>query len=118
MALTLQDASKMFDIPIDTLQQYEKNGLLQSTEQNKKTGCYEEDDFKLLGLLRFLQNIGFTQKETRRYLELMKNNGTDEEQIRMLRKQRSELLDGIHEKQQMLDRIDYMIWEKKKGAAQ
>lgn len=115
MALTLQDASKMFDIPVDILQQYEKSGLLQSTEQNKKTGSYEEDDFKQLGLVRFLLDAGFTQKETRRYLDLMKNNGTDEEQIRMLRKQRCELLEGIHEKQQMLDQIDYMIWEKKRG---
>ena len=118
MTLTLQDASKMFDISVDTLQQYEESGLLQSAERDKKTGSYEEDDFKQLGLVSFLLNVGFTQKETKRYLELMKNNGTGEEQIRMLRKQRYELLDGIHEKQQMLDRIDYMIWEKKKGAAQ
>lgn len=118
MALTLQDASKMFDIPVDTLHQYEENGLLQSTEQNRKTGSYEEEDFKQLGLVRFLLNVGFTQKEAKRYLDLMRDSGTGEEQIRMLRKQRYELLDRIHEKQQMLDQIDYMIWEKKKGVVQ
>ena len=44
----------------------------------------------------------------------MKDSKTNEEQIRMLRKQRFELLDGIHEKQQLLDQLDYMILEKKK----
>lgn len=115
IALTLQDASKMFGIPVDTLQQYEKNGFLQGMVKDSKAGNYEEDDFKQLGLVHFLLNAGFTQKEVRKYLELIKNNETGEEQIRMLRKQRCELLDGIHEKQQMLDQIDYMIWEKKKG---
>ncbi|MCM1088910.1 MAG: MerR family transcriptional regulator [Muribaculaceae bacterium] len=110
MSLTLQEASKMYDIPLDTLLQYEKNGLLQNTE----SGSYAEDDFRKLGLVNFLLNAGFTQKEIRRYLELMDGNGTDEEQIRMLRKQRYELLEGIHEKQQILDKIDYMIWEKRK----
>lgn len=41
-----------------------------------------------------------------------------EAQIRILRKQRFLLLDEIHEKQQALDKLDYMIGElKKEGAA-
>jgi uncharacterized protein YdcH (DUF465 family) len=47
--------------------------------------------------------------------KLVKENGkTKEEQIRILRKSRLQLLDEIHSKQQLLDQLDYMIHEIKK----
>lgn len=42
------------------------------------------------------------------------NGKTKEEQIRILRKRRAQLLDEIHGKQQLLDQLDYMIHEIKK----
>ncbi|MBQ3919403.1 MAG: hypothetical protein II695_06990 [Oscillospiraceae bacterium] len=36
--------------------------------------------------------------------------GGDEEKLRILRRTRNSLLDAIHEKQAVLDRLDYMIW--------
>lgn len=44
--------------------------------------------------------------------KMVKENGkTKEEQIRILRKNRLQLLDEIHSKQQLLDQLDYMIHE-------
>lgn len=44
------------------------------------------------------------------------NDGSDTKgQIQILRKQRFLLLDEIHKKQQLLDELDYMIGELKKG---
>lgn len=37
-----------------------------------------------------------------------------EEKVKILRKYRLQLLDEIHSKQQLLDRMDYMIYEVKK----
>lgn len=39
---------------------------------------------------------------------------TKEEQIRILRKNRAQLLDEIHSKQQLLDQLDYMLHEIRK----
>lgn len=39
---------------------------------------------------------------------------TKEEKIRTLRKKRAQLLEEIHAMQQLLDRLDYMIYEIKK----
>lgn len=39
-----------------------------------------------------------------------------EDQIRILRKSRLQLLDEIHSKQQLLDQLDYMIHEIKKDS--
>ena len=48
---------------------------------------------------------------TRRVRE---NGVTREEQIRLLRKSRAQLLDEIHGKQQLLDQLDYMLHELRK----
>lgn len=48
--------------------------------------------------------------------EIMKqlDEKAKEERIRILRKNRAQLLDEIHSKQQLLDRLDYMLYEMKK----
>lgn len=111
--MTLQEASKRFAIPIDELRKYEENGLLQNLSTDGQTDGYADDDFRRLSLVQFLLHAGFSVKEAKKYLELMKDGKANEEQIRMLRKQRFEVLEGIHEKQQVLDQLDYMILEKK-----
>lgn len=47
--------------------------------------------------------------------QIEKDGNTKENQVRILRKNRALLLDEIHEKQQLLDRLDYMIHEIKEG---
>lgn len=48
--------------------------------------------------------------------KLIKEDGkTKEERIRILRKYRAQLLDEIHGKQQLLDQLDYILYEIKKG---
>ena len=50
----------------------------------------------------------------KKYLRLLEDKtASKEEQIRILRKQRYQLLDDIHDKQQTLDALDYMIREIK-----
>lgn len=48
--------------------------------------------------------------------QVKKCGKTKEEQIRILRKSRLQLLDEIHSKQQLLDQLDYMIHEIKKDS--
>ncbi|MEY8492922.1 hypothetical protein AALC16_07900 [Lachnospiraceae bacterium 29-91] len=48
--------------------------------------------------------------------QVKKIGKTKEDQIRILRKSRLQLLDEIHSKQQLLDQLDYMIHEIKKDS--
>lgn len=48
--------------------------------------------------------------------QVKKSGKTKEDQIRILRKNRLQLLDEIHSKQQLLDQLDYMIHEIKKNS--
>lgn len=45
--------------------------------------------------------------------QLEKHSDIKEEQIRIIRKSRAELLEEIHGKQQLLDRLDYMLCQIK-----
>ncbi|MGO5543253.1 hypothetical protein ACTQWG_12275 [Blautia sp. HCP3S3_H10_1] len=56
-----------------------------------------------------LSKAGFSKEELKRISECEDR----EWQIQMLRKYRFKLLDEIHEKQQSLDEIDYMISKMK-----
>lgn len=50
----------------------------------------------------------------REITQLINEKGiTKEEQVRILRKTRSEILAEIHSKQQLLDQVDYLIYEIK-----
>lgn len=46
--------------------------------------------------------------------QINENGKTKEEKIKLLRKSRVQLLDEIHRMQQLLDRLDYALYEIKK----
>lgn len=112
--MTLSEAQKRFTLPLYKLEEYVAFGFIRRTE-NRQEGEpeYREDDFYRLGLVGLLLSVGFTQAEVIHYLKLTEQTETKDEQIRMLRKRRRELLDSIHKQQQLLDNLDYLIVEKK-----
>lgn len=112
--MTLAEAEKKFCISIDALKQYVSFGFIQAKQSENGVEDYREQDFEHLGLIKTLSGAGFSTEEIKRFLFLTENTGTNEEQIYMLRKHRCSLLENIHEKQQLLDQLDFMIWNKKK----
>lgn len=111
--MTLEEAGKKFGVSVRTLEKYVSFGFIKKAKSVDSSTAYKDTDFERLGLIDTLLSAGFTPEETKKYLLLTENMGTDEEQIRMLKKQRRSLLDDIHKKQQLLDNLDYMIWNKK-----
>ncbi len=47
--------------------------------------------------------------------QVERDGSTKDEKIRIIRKNRAQLLDEIHGKQQLLDRLDYMLYQIKGG---
>lgn len=75
---------------------------------------YTEHEAERLGVIEILLKAGMLQEEIAYYFELEKRSQGVREQITILRKYRGVLLEHIHQKQQILDHIDYIIWEKSK----
>lgn len=111
--LTLKEAEKKYILPHRKLEKYVSLGFFRKDEGADGVESYCDKDFEQLGLIDTLLSAGFTPEETKKYLVLTEKKGTDEQQILMLKKQRRELLDDIHKQQQLLDSLDFMIWDKK-----
>lgn len=114
--MTLNEASRRFHISMEKLVFYEENGLLEHQILPDGVPDYTEADLRRTGLIHSLLKAGLNIDTLKTYLSLLENKtGSKEEQIKILRKCRFKLLDDIHEKQQSLDELDYMIAEMKKG---
>lgn len=112
--MTLNEASRRFHISMEKLKSYEENDLLEHQTLADGTFDYTETELRRVGLIHSLLKSGMNMDILKRYLQLLNDKtGNKEEQIRILRKQRCKLLDDIHDKQQTLDEIDFMIRETK-----
>ena len=109
--MTLKDAEKKYGIPYGTLEKFVSNGLIRKSE-NSSDFC--EDDFDRLGIINILLEAEFSVQEVKVFLTSVEENKTEQKQITMLTNKRRLLLDEIHKKQKLLDRLDYMLWEKKR----
>lgn len=108
--MTLQEAAIRFQINMEKLDFYEKNGLLECRQFINGVPDYTEDELRRVGLIHSLLKAGFDIDSLKEYFSLPAHDGVNKkEKIRLLKKQRCQLLDEIHGKQQSLDALDYMI---------
>ncbi|WP_371371140.1 MerR family transcriptional regulator [Sporomusa aerivorans] len=113
--MNTNEASKHFPVSMEKLQYYEQNGLLESEKLQDGSSNYKNADFRRIGLIHFLLDAGLELNVLKEFVKLLDSRATTKyEQIRILRKQRYKLLDDIHDKQQSLDQLDYLIHEIKK----
>lgn len=114
--MTINEASRRFHISMEKLKTYEESGLLEHQTLADGTYDYTETELRRVGLIHSLLKSGMSIDVLKKYLRMLDDKtGSKEEQIRILRKQRYQLLDDIHDKQQTLDELDYMIQEVKKA---
>ena len=57
-----------------------------------------------------LSQAGLTDKQIKAFLSDCCGKGCRAEKVRILRGARHDLLDSIHKKQALLDKLDYVIW--------
>lgn len=114
--MTIEEASKKYNIPIKILKEYESWGLFQEVKKVMGSWQYDETDLERLSLIMTLHDLDFTVEEVEKYMKLSleKNEG---ECLNLLMKKRKGILDEVHLKEKQLLRIDYlryeMDWENK-----
>ena len=62
-------------------------------------------------LAELLKSTGMTDDEVESFLRRCESKCCCAEKVRILRKTRTALLDSIHEKQAVLDKLDNLIWK-------
>lgn len=110
--MNIQEASSRFHISMEKIRFYEESGLLESQPSSDGTAQYTETELRRIGIIHSLLKAGFDLEMLKKYLRLLDSEYSDkEQQVKILRKQRCILLNDIHDKQQSLDELDYMINE-------
>lgn len=91
---------------------YWESGLAEEKKAGNRGESCPDTEPQKLAQRHFLEQIGMGPELADRF-EALTEKGADAEQIRVLRKYRYRLLEEIHRKQQLLDQLDYLIYEIK-----
>lgn len=110
--MTLQEANTKLYLETEMLQRYEKIGLIKGTPLDDGTMDYPIEELQRTIQLNFLEKAGMNTDSLKHFVYLLEQ-GEDAktEVVRLLRKCRNRLLDEIHDKQQLLDQLDYLIYQ-------
>ena len=68
--MTIEEASKKYNIPIHILKEYESWGLCQEVKKVMGSWKYDETDLERLSLIMTLHNLDFTVEEIEKYMKL------------------------------------------------
>lgn len=111
--MTIDEASKHYNIPLEILHKYEKWGLCNAVKKVMGSWQYDDSDLENLSLIMTLHDIGFNIEEIENYMRLLldKNNHSDKLQLYSLNKKRNELLDEIHFREKQLERLNYLRYK-------
>lgn len=113
--MTLLEASKRFKIDKEKLQYYEKTGLFDCHKQADGSIDYCDETLEYISLIELLLKAGLDMESLKKYLGGLGDDSiSNEAQIKILIKQRYALLDDIHDKEKILNQLDYVIYESKK----
>ena len=110
--MTENEASKTFNIPISVLREYESWGLCGEVKKVMGDWKYDDSDIEKLSMIMTLHDIGFSNEDVRRYMELLvSDSDTEMQRMAMLNRMRSSALDEIHFREKKLERMDYLRHE-------
>ena len=106
--MTIDEASRLYQIPIEILYQYESWGLCGAVKKVMGAWKYDDSDLEKLSMIMALHDIGFDIEEIETYMRLLLEENTDAERLQMLNQKRSQTLYEIHFRESQLDRLDYL----------
>ncbi len=112
--MTLQEASRRYHICPEKLKLYEENELLEHRTMADGSYDYTEESVRRVGLIHDLMRTGMKPETIKKYLSLKTDDPSGRnERVRLLQKQRFELMTQLHDKQSALDTLDDLIREEK-----
>lgn len=114
--MTIQEASRRYNIPMEILREYENWGLCGAVKKVMGAWQYDDEDIHRLSTILALYDAGFSSQEAESYMRLLlEGKNTEQECLEILSRHRDSTLDEIHCKQAQLDRLDYLRYKIQKA---
>ncbi len=117
MSYTIQEVSKMTNIPTTTLRYYDKEGLLPFLER-KSSGyrVFSDLDISMLQIIQCLKSTGMSVSDIKQFTQwLLEGDSTLEKRQQMFLKRKEAIENEIKELNKMLDIINYKCEYYKKA---
>lgn len=106
--MDLQDLGSKYHLDTHKIEEFGKLGLLRDVEQKAGQWDFSEKDVHVILDMIHLNKLGVQGTKLVEFYKDEKN------QLRILENTRQTVLKNLHEEQQKLDNIDYMIYERSK----
>ncbi|HIQ82607.1 MAG TPA: MerR family transcriptional regulator [Candidatus Pullichristensenella stercorigallinarum] len=105
MAVTMQEASERYNIPMEVVREYESWGGM--AEKDMGVEQCGDADLEALSLMMTLRGLGFTAQEIKSYMRPSPAGAAaDAMRLRMLECKRVDALRAIHVQEQQLEQLD------------
>ena len=107
--MTIDEASKRYNIPLNILHEYECWGLCNAVKKVMGAWQYDDADLERLSLIMTLHDIGFESSEIEIYMKLLlEKENSEDQRLKILEDKRRNILDDIHLKEKQLNYLDYL----------
>ncbi|MGM9619343.1 MAG: MerR family transcriptional regulator [Oscillospiraceae bacterium] len=112
MLYTVGEMAKLLGVPASTLRYYDKEGLLPFVERSPGgMRMFQEKDYEWLQVIECLKKTGMPLKDIRTYIDMaMQGDGTIEQRLEMIYRQREAVRSQMAELQKTLDTLDFKCW--------
>ena len=67
--MTIEEASRRYQIPLETLQEYERFGLCSSVKKIMGVWQYDDEDLERMSMIMTLHEVGFESQEVETYMQ-------------------------------------------------
>ena len=111
--MTMDEASRRYNIPLEILHEYEQWGLCGAVRKVIGAWQYDDTDLEHLSMIMTLHDIGFENSEIETYVKKLLEKESGEDQcLKMLEQKRQNILDEIHFREKQLSNLDYLLYNE------
>ena len=108
---SIGEISKMFQLPISTLRNYDKEGLFPHLKRVNGVRQFSESEIETLRVIDCLKKSGLEIKEIKEYMSLCSlGNTTLKQRKEIFEKQKEEVLQEMEKLQKVLSMLNYKCW--------
>lgn len=108
--MTREEVCQICAVDKKKLEFYEAKGFFECRRQADGSIDYCQESLEYISLIELLQKVGLDLTAIKAYFaSLGQDRKTNEAQIKILIRQRYALLDDIHSKEELLEKLDYLI---------
>lgn len=110
---SIGDVSRKTGLSLHTLRLYEAEGFFVTpiARDDRGNRVYRDEDVEWLDRCATMRELGMPIAEIARYVELLRDGGSDEEKLALIRRHRARVAAEVEDARERLDRVDRKLAE-------